>query len=198
MNERTPKMSEDTYVVDRKLQPKYYTVRTDAYRLGEQIKKALEAGIRCQFYFYVPQLEQLEEKRLIRDYELDDEKRQDQPVPPEFMRKVFAIDGIYLASNLKTSDKKLKIIQEAPGSSEGKVSMRELDDFWEICLDPVTADVLGIEPSTRLDGKKENGTLTSPSEDILREINRVRHSMGLTYHTIRFKIEEKRERSRTR
>lgn len=197
MSERGPRMSEDTYIVEEKLHPAYYTRQTDAYRLGEQIQKAHEAGIRCQFYVYIPQLERREENLIIRNHELDREEKKDEPVSDEFAKQIFEVDGIYLVSNLRTSDRKLKIVAEAPGNN-GKVDMKELDDSWEIFLDPVTADVLGIEAPVRREKKYGDENFSSISADILAKIDRTRHSLGLTHQTIKFRIEEKREKARIR
>ncbi len=190
-------MSEDTYIVEEKLHPAYYTRQIDAYRLAEQAKKALEAGIRCQFYVHIPQLERLEENRIIRNHELDGSEKRNEPVPDEFAKEIFEVDGIYLVSNLRTSDRKLKIVAEAPGNN-GKVDMKELDDSWEIFLDPVTADVLGIEASGQREKKYGDENFSSISADVLAKIDRTRHSLGLTHQTIKFRIEEKRAAARIR
>lgn len=190
-------MSEDTYIVEEKLHPAYYTRQTDAYRLGEQIQKAHEAGIRCQFYVYIPQLERREENLIIRNHELDRGEKRNEPVPDEFAKQIFQVDGIYLVSNLRTSDRKLKIVAEAPGNN-GKVDMKELDDSWEVFLDPVTADVLGIEAPRHREKKYGDENFSTPSADILAKIDRTRHSLGLTHRTIKFRIEEKRDRAKMR
>ncbi|MCL4405705.1 MAG: hypothetical protein M1287_00670 [Firmicutes bacterium] len=191
-------MSEDSYVVTEKLDKNAYRIKTDPYRLKEQAQKAGDAGIKSQFYAYIPRIERRDESKLIREHGLYDEKKQTQPVPPEFMRKMFEIDGICLLSNMHSSDGKLKLVEPIPenvmGGSAAKIW--EIDDDWEVFIDPVTAAFLGIESN---DGPQATPKRPStPSDDILVEINNVRKRLRLTQEEIVYRIRQNKEQARIR
>lgn len=193
-------MSEELYIVEEKLPLDAYNVRIDAYHLAEKIKTANEAGVKMDFYAYIPALEKRKEDAVIRKFELDDPSNLDQPVPQKAIEKIMEIDGIYRVSNQKTSDGKVKYVEQAENShsSGGGTIMRELDESWEVFLDPVTADVLGVRPIR--ESMKELTAKDYPSTGVklLEAINTARYNVGLTLENIGFRRDERRDKRKLR
>jgi len=193
MTERNIKITEETYTVREKLENGAYNVKTDPYHLNEQAQiMRNEAGVRLTFYARIPRLETREENALLRRFELDMDKGQEGPVPPRFMQEVFALDGLYLLSNEKTSDGRLKLVEEVQRGEPGTTQLRELDDHWELYLDPATADLLGLA------SQNDHQPVDPISGEILAEIEKTRLRMGLTREDIRHRITERRDDARIR
>lgn len=190
------RITEETYIVHEKLDQQSYSVKTDPHTLCEKAKTAREAGVSLEFYAHIPQLETRDENALVRKFELGGEDKKDKPVPQKFMTEVFALDGLYLLTNIKTLGGNLKIAREIHGGSPGATELREIDENWDIYLDPETADLLGLN---RKDNKPQIETSPdTPSAEILKEIHLTRVRVGLTTTDIRDRNETRRKKAKIR
>ena len=193
MAEQNIKITGENYSVREKLNPEAYNVKTDPYHLNERAQILRDqASIKVTSYVRIPRLEARQENALIRKFELDTDQGREGPVPPKFMREVFAIDGLYLVSNETTSDGKLKLVEDVPGGEPGATKLRELDEQWELYLDPATADLLGLTTQS------EQQPVDAISREILDEIGRIRLRMGLTRDDIRHRITKIKDDARIR
>lgn len=193
MSERKIAINPETYVVHEKLGANAYHVKTDPYHLNEKAQSMKrEAGLSLEFYARIPRLETREERELLRKFELDTAETQEGPVPPRFMKELFALDGLYLLSNIKTSDGKLKLVQDVAGGEPGATRLRELDDHWEVHLDPVTANLMGFGR------QNESQEVDTVSAEVLERIEKIRLQMGLTREDILYRIQRRKEMDRIR
>jgi hypothetical protein len=188
MENQRAEMSKNTYVVDEKLAVQSYSVKTNSWQMGNQIETANKAGVKFQFYAYIPQRKKRDENLLKQKFEID-ESQPDKPKPQKFTEKLLTIDGIYLLSNLESFDGRLKSIEQRDDNTGGAIRMKELDEDWEIYIDPVTADVLGIKSGEM---REKAGELPSVLPDeILERIDEARHKVRLTFSEIQYRTRHK-------
>ncbi len=193
MLDRKIAITPETYVVREKLETDAYHVKTDPYHLNEKAQSMRgEAGVSLEFYARIPGLETREERELLRKFELDTTETHEGAVSPRFIKEFFALDGLYLLSNIKTSDGKLKLVQDVEGGEPGATRLRELDEHWEVYLDPVTANLMGY-------GKQNEQQKVNPiSAEVLERIEKIRLQMGLTREDILYRIQRRKELERIR
>ncbi len=196
MAEQLKQMSEDLYYVGEKLPADAYNVQIDGYHLAEKIKAAHEAGVKMDFFAYIPALEKKKEDEIIRKFELDSPEKREQEVPRKAIDQIMQVDGIYRVSNQKTSDGKIKYMDQTENSHSngGGTIMREIDDSWAVFLDPVTADVLGVRPIRESMKELTGREYPSAGIEILERINTTRYQVGHTFENIGFRREEKTKR----